>query len=60
MTLPPDPKLFLAHLQGTQIRHTKVNLAKELKMQTHSPPTPAEAIKNDHAHQPPHIQTVFI
>jgi hypothetical protein len=29
-------------LQGTQSRHTKANLAKELKMPTHSPPTPAD------------------
>ena len=38
MTLPLDPTLFLAHLQGTQAL-TKANLAKELKMSTHSLPT---------------------
>jgi len=40
----PDPTLFLAHLQGTQSRHTKANLAKELKMPPHCPPTPADGI----------------
>ena len=28
MTLPPDPTLSLAHLQGTQSRHTKPTLQR--------------------------------
>jgi hypothetical protein len=46
MTLPPDPTLFLAHLQGTQNPDKKpipiVIGTKELKMPTHNPPTPAD------------------
>jgi len=65
----PCPTLFLAYLQGTQSRHTKANLAKELKMPTHSLPTPADeyisssvqhfnnkSLLDTQAHPPPNEQ----
>jgi len=33
--VPNCPPHIAAHLQGTQSRHTKANLAKELQLPTH-------------------------
>ena len=41
MTLPPDPTLFLAHCKAHKTQ-TQSQTCKELKMPTHSPPTPAD------------------
>ena len=41
MTLPPDPTLFLAHCKAHKTP-TQSQPCKELKMPTHSPPTPAD------------------
>jgi hypothetical protein len=43
MTLPPDPTLFLAHGK-THKTQTQSQPCQELKMPTHSPPTPADGI----------------
>jgi len=43
MTLPPDPTLFLAHCKAHKTL-TQSKPCKELKMPTHSPPTPADGI----------------
>jgi len=41
MTLPPDPTLFLAHCKAHKTL-TQSQPCKELKMPTHSLPTPAD------------------
>ena len=41
MTLPDDPTLFLAHCKAHKTP-TQSQPCKELKMPTHSPPTPAD------------------
>ena len=72
MTLPPDPTLFLAHCKAHKT-HTQSQPCKELKMPTHSPPTPAdeylstfvrhinnESLLSTKAHPPPntHLQHI--
>ena len=69
MTLPPDPTLFLAHCKAHKTP-TQSQPCKELKMPTHSPPTPPDenlstvvrhfsniSLLDTKAHPPPHKQT---
>jgi hypothetical protein len=41
MTLPPDPTIFLAHCKAHKTP-TQIQPCKDLKMPSHSPPTPAD------------------